>query len=171
MRRQMDQMNQMNLVMMLEYLKMMNALQPAKDLCEFPEKTYLPVLLTRLAVDLKPRDLQPQVVFLNSLCAMAAADGDFDASEAAEIANIVKALKIQITDEQLKKWCAHWGQLTADQIFPAMAQAIVDCGKLEEGVYRNALPESLKKIAYADGKLDLQEIALYHGMLSKLWSP
>lgn len=125
---------------------------------------------TQLMKKLSPRQIKPELIFLNALCAMAAGDRDFSKPEKNLIISIVEKEIPGVFDiSELNNLFAKW-QETAKTKDAALnnAQRIVDLDGILNADLRMALQRQLVTLSKADGTISLSEKANFDAMTARL---
>lgn len=133
--------------------------------------TWGKVSIEQLLTNLKVQRVNPETAFVNALCAVAAADGDFCSTEQLSVKDMCKSSLTQITEQKIEETIDAWTKIARSKgMAPYIAQSIVNIDNLKGTEYDKMLLNCLMEIVKADGTKQKWESSVYNAMLAKLGS-
>ena len=128
------------------------------------------VTLADFIAQSKPRNITPASVYINALCAIAAADGEFDAAEQTAVAERLAASPINVTPAAIQNVINYWcDRARGGAVLTMIAQSIVDTVALtKHPVLVKSLMADLMTIAKADGDASYSEGLVYKGIAKQM---
>ena len=151
--------------------KVIESVVPACELAELCFTWKKPrVTLSDLIAKLQPRATHPASAYINAMCAIAAADGEFCLEEQRKIEELLESAPINLTATSIKNVIGHWcDKARSGSVLQMIAQSVVDTRVLRgQPELANAMIRDLYSVAKADGEASHSEGIVYKAIKSEL---
>lgn len=118
---------------------------------------------------LKPRPVQAPEAYVNVLCAMAAADGEFCNNEKWTIRKWIREARLENEALDLNQSIEDWSWHARNQsLLQMVAQSIADCDCLVETPYASKVVQAVGAVLRSDGRAMASEIEVFQSIRQRL---
>jgi tellurite resistance protein len=116
-----------------------------------------------------PRDIPASTALLNSLCAIASVDGDFDQQEQNLVLAIAKRLMPSFSEDAVFRLIRNWVvESSKSELSRHLYQAVSDCERIKGSNLRDVSKEAFVLVAKADGNIEENERKIIRKMIAML---